>query len=175
MTREETKQILMFIDSAYPNFHADNLPFLIDTWTMILENEQASEIKNALIVYTRTNLSGFAPSPAQLIEIASKAKQTITEEEAISLVRKAVANSLYHAQEEYEKLPPIVQKAVGTSTDLHLWAGTSYENFENIILSRFRKTFRITEKRELVKKEYQSLTTTTDKVRQLQEKIGSYE
>lgn len=46
----------------------------------------------------------------------------LNELEAWSLVEKAIRNSIYNSQEEFSKLPPLVQKAVGSPNVLRLWA-----------------------------------------------------
>lgn len=63
MTRDETKKILMAIQSVFPNFHIENKTFTLDTWNMILQDFRYSDVEMALIAYVRTETRGFAPSP----------------------------------------------------------------------------------------------------------------
>ena len=95
-------------------------------------------------MYMKSNSSGFAPSPGQLIEnIQTLTRpQELNEMEAWSLVSRALKNGNYGAEEEFFKLPPIVQKAVGQPSQLRAWAQTDIESIENVIQSNFIKTYR---------------------------------
>ena len=61
--------------------------------------------------------------------------------EAWSLVRRAIQNSLYHADEEYSKLPPIVQKAVGSPDNLRGWAAMDAATVSSVTASNFIRTY----------------------------------
>ena len=58
------------------------------------------------------------------------------------LVSKALRNGYYGAEQEFEKLPPLVQKAVGAPSQLRNWSQTDSESVENVIQSNFMRTYR---------------------------------
>jgi hypothetical protein len=65
-----------------------------------------------------------------------------TEMEAWGLVSRALRNGYYGAEEEFKKLPEIVQKAVGNASQLRNWSQTNIESVENVIQSNFIRTYR---------------------------------
>ena len=62
--------------------------------------------------------------------------------EAWLLVSKALRNGTYGAVKEFNKLPPLVQKAVGSPDNLRNWAQTDSESIENVVQSNFMRTYR---------------------------------
>jgi hypothetical protein len=63
-------------------------------------------------------------------------------------VTKACKNGLYGYKQEFEKLPPPVQKAVGSAEQLRDWSMMDEETFQSVIGSNFKKTFKVVEERE---------------------------
>lgn len=157
MTRDDTKKLLMRIESVFPNWKPQSdLRFAIDTWNEYLADYTYEQVLIGLKAYIATDTSGFAPSIGQLIDKINTltANDELNEMEAWSLVSKAIRNGSYGAEEEFAKLPAPVQKAVGTSANLRNWAQTDIESIENVIQSNFIRTYRTVVKRE---KEYQKL------------------
>lgn len=145
VTRDETKQLLMRISSVYPNWKPQaGLKYVVETWWEYLSEYAYNEMKTALKAYISTDTSGFAPSIGQLIEKMRviSAPDGLTEMEAWSLVSRALRNGYYGAEQEFEKLPPIVQKAVGAPSQLRNWSQTDSESVENVIQSNFMRTYR---------------------------------
>ena len=104
----------------------------------------------ALKAYILSDTSGFAPNIGQLvakIRLLTK-PQELSEMEAWSLVSKAIRNSGYNSVEEFAKLPPLVQKAVGTPDNLRNWAVSDYRTIESVIQSNFLRTYGTVVKRE---------------------------
>lgn len=148
MDREESKKILMVIQVSYPNWHPVDLTMAINTWHLMLEEYQYREVEAALKAFILTDTSGFAPTIGQLVEkihnLRKKmnVKNDISELEAWSLVYKAICNSNYHAEEEFEKLPPAVQKAVGGPANLREWAQMESDTVQSVEQSHFLRSYR---------------------------------
>ena len=68
--------------------------------------------------------------------------------EAWALVSRALRNGYYGANEEFEKLPPLVQKAVGSPGNLRNWAQTDAKSIENVIQSNFMRAYKTVVNRE---------------------------
>ena len=68
-------------------------------------------------------------------------KQTLTEAEAWSMVREAIRNGYYGAEEEFAKLPAEVQEAVGRPSSLTEWSQMESGTVESVIQSYFRKAY----------------------------------
>lgn len=146
MTRDETINILMSIQAAYPSFKVPDKTVTVNTWYSLLRDYEYSQVSAALKKYIQTNKSSFAPSIGQIIDEISDiySENEENEMEAWILVQKAIRNSTYHADEEFAKLPEIVQKAVSHPRQLQEWA--IMENIDgrawNVMQSNFMRTYR---------------------------------
>lgn len=153
MTREETKKIIRVIDAAYPNFHPNNLSEMVDIWTLMLEDYSYQDISVALKSYIQGDSSGFPPAVGQLTaRIANRQIQPPEPLEAWSLVSKAISNSNYHAEEEFNKLPLPCQKAVGTPANLREMAMMDVKTVQSVEQSHFIRAYEAVVKR--MKEEY---------------------
>lgn len=150
MTRDETKQILMRISSVYPNYKpSSDLRFVVETWNEYLADYTYEQVKMALKAYIATDTSGFAPGIGQLIEKMAMIVQPnqVNELEAWTMVSKAIRNSTYNSESEFEKLPLLVQKALGSAAQLRIWAMDEGYN-ESVNSSNFMRSYRAVIERE---------------------------
>lgn len=150
MTRKETIELLMVIQSAYPNFKPPDKTVAVDTWYTMLRDMDYNVVQMGLRAYITSDTSGFAPSIGQLINTiyTIQSPQELNEMEAWALVSKALRNGYYGAVEEFDNLPPLVQKAVGTPDNLRNWSQANTESVENVIQSNFMRSYRTVVKRE---------------------------
>ena len=134
----------MTIQTFYPNYQVENKEFTINAWYSIIGDCDYKPMEKALRAYITTDTSGFAPSIGQLINKLHEVQspQELNEMEAWLLVSKALRNGTYGAIEEFNKLPPLVQKAVGSPDNLRNWAQTDSESIENVVQSNFMRTYR---------------------------------
>jgi len=141
MNRDETKKILRIISATYPNFKPGSIEDSLVVWSELLKDDDYSTIEASLYAYIRSDSTGFAPTPGQLINMRSKVQTDdgLTEGEAWSLVRKAMADGLYHSEERFAELPKTVQRAVGSPTMLQSWA---MEESDTVIQSNFLRAYR---------------------------------
>lgn len=144
MTQEETRKILMGISCSFPNFKPDApTEFIIDVWADDLKDYSYEEVYKGLKAYKTTDTSGFAPSVGQIIDkihSLKEIKSDISPEKLWAKVYKAICNSNYHAEEEFEKLPEIAQRVLGSHKELSTMA--SDENFNyDVEKSHFIKAF----------------------------------
>lgn len=143
MTREETVKIIRIICDSYPNYKPNNLSETVDVWCMMLSDYNYEQVSVALKAYILSDTSGFAPAIGQLVgKIKTISQpQELNEMEAWSLVSRAIRNSTYNSVEEFAKLPPMVQKAVGLPNQLRTWAMDENYN-EQVASSNFIKCYR---------------------------------
>ena len=148
MTEKEVRQLLAMTQAVYPNYNPPSREAAVNAWLMCLSEYDNNVVMAAFKAYMTTNTSGFAPAPGQLIEILQTLTQPseLNELEAWSIVRKALRNCGYNSEQEFAKLPTVVQKAVGTPQQLKIWACDSEFN-ENVVSSNFIKTYRTEVKR----------------------------
>lgn len=144
MTKNEVVKLLMTIQTFYPNYQVENKEFTINAWYSIIGDCDYKPMEKALRAYITTDTSGFAPSIGQLINKLHEVQspQELNEMEAWLLVGKALRNGTYGAVKEFNKLPPLVQKAVGSPDNLRNWAQTDSESIENVVQSNFMRTYR---------------------------------
>ena len=149
MTRDETVNIIRVMVDSYPNYKPNNLSETVDVWHTMLSDYDYNLVSMALKSYILSDTSGFAPAIGQIVaKIHSITQpQELNEMEAWSLVSKAIRNSIYNAADEYAKLPPIVQKAVGLPSQLMQWAIDDSYN-ESVVSSNFMRCYRIELARE---------------------------
>lgn len=143
MTKEETKVILNAMMIAYPNYKPSDIRGTIQLWASMFESVPLPAVESALRIYISTDRSGFAPTIGKLLGILQDAtKPELTATEAWSLVRKAIRNGIYGSKEEFEKLPPVIQRAVGSEKSIEMWARVGADEVETVIQSQFIKAYK---------------------------------
>jgi hypothetical protein len=167
MTRDEVKEIIMIMTYTYPNYKPTDITATVDTWTAILSSYQFEHIRAALHSYILSDTKGFAPTPGQLIDKIPIKSFDMTEMEAWGMVNKALSNSSYHAKEEFDKLPLVVQKTLGRFEVLQEWAGMEIDTVQSVIQSNFIRNYRTVLQRE---KERNKLPT---RLREILEAAGA--
>lgn len=150
MTKNEVIKLLMTIQTFYPNYQVENKEFTINAWYAIIGDCDYKPMEKALQAYITTDTSGFAPSIGQLLDKlhAIQNPQELNEMEAWSLVSKALRNGYYGAVEEFNNLPPLAQKAVGSPDNLRNWSQTDVKAIETVIQSNFIRSYEAIVKRE---------------------------
>lgn len=181
MTREETKKIVMVMVSTYPNWKPNNLSATVDAWSIMLDEQSYEEVAIALKTYANTDTSGFAPSVGQLTSIIRNIKdkgdgtEELTENDAWVLVFKAIKRSSWYSEEEFEKLPPTVRKAVGNPMVLKEWAQTENLNL-SVESSNFKRNYNTLAAREREMKALpQSTMSYIEERRKKAEMLGTVE
>ena len=150
MTEKEVKQLLAMTQAVYPNYNPPSREAAVNAWLMCLSEYDNNVVTAAFKAYMTTDTSGFAPSIGQLLDKVHLIQdpQELNEMEAWSLVSKALRNGYYGAVEEFNKLPPLVQKAVGSPDNLRNWSQTDVKAIETVIQSNFMRSYATIVKRE---------------------------
>lgn len=144
MTIKESRKIIAVMMAAYPNYKPIDTELAAKTWADVMEEYTYEQVDMALRLYVKSDISGFAPAPGQIIDkIYNLTNPTeLNEMEAWSLVQKAICNSAYNSVEEFKKLPSLVQKAVGLPDSLRQWAMVEDLNKE-VVMSNFQRAYKI--------------------------------
>lgn len=150
MTLEETKKVLMTANALFPQWKVQNPTETAQAWQWALEEYPAELVMAALQIFVKTSNSAFAPSPSELIECMHKVKESeqLSEGEAWYLVKKAIQGANYHAEENFEKLPPTIQQAIGGASMLRQWGMTDSEEVNTVVMSNFQRAYRTVVDRE---------------------------
>lgn len=153
MTRDETIKILMVVQAAYPNYKPQDKTVAVNVWTEMLSDIPYEQVSVAVKAYIQTNTSGFAPSVGDVREKVRDIflkSDDLNETAAWSIAWKAICNSGYHAEEEFAKLPPVIQRTIHSPAQLREWALMEDidGNTISVLQSNFQRTFRVEQQRE---------------------------
>jgi hypothetical protein len=160
MNRKETIGIMAIIKANYPMYYKDKskqeLQAVVNLWHDMFKDDDAGLVANAVKMFIASDNKGFPPVIGQiknrLVQLTNP--EQMTEQEAWNYVKKAVMRSGWHAEEEFEKLPPIIKKLVGSSTQLKEWALMETDNFDTVVGSNFMRSYKVKAKSET---EYKAL------------------
>lgn len=152
MTREETINILMVIQAAYPNYKPPDKTITVNLWYRMLKDYTYQQVEAAVDAYIRTDKSGFAPSIGAVIDkiqMIFGLSDEINEMAAWNLVWKAVKSSgdYERAEKNFKDLPAAIQKTVRNPGQLREWALTHDINVE-VVSSNFMRAYRVEASRE---------------------------
>ena len=160
MTKEETGKILAVINAYYPSFfrdmNADGKRAIIELWVRQFAEYEYAIVNAALDAYIAVDEQNKAPNVGVLKALIRKmtTPEEMTEQEAWGYVAKALRNSNYGAEEEFEKLPEQIQRVVGSPNQLREWALIDTDTLQSVIASNFQRSFRAKVKSD---KEYQAI------------------
>lgn len=155
MTREETSRVLMILNSAYPAFYSKfsdkEIDGIVEVWAEMFENDDVKLVKFALKELIETH-TGFPPDIAALKgkmrEILQAASDKPTPEDLWLKLKTAAENGYYGAREEFEKLPPVLKRYVGSPATLKEYSMMSADTFNTVVHGQFLKQIKIIEERQ---------------------------
>lgn len=156
MTDQETWKIIYVLKAAYPNhfrnYNTTDLDNLVSAWGMVLEDYTYEQASNGLKVFMKSDTKGFPPSPGQVVDCILKVYQppniNISPDEAWYRVVKAIENSLYNSESEFEKLPNIAKKIIVSPARLRELALSDEDTLHSVEKSLFFRSFRAQIERE---------------------------
>lgn len=157
MDRGETLKIFSVIKANYGNFFK-NMPkadaeAMVNLWTDMFSDKPYHLVGQALKAYIASDISGYPPNVGQINEqIKNLIQQNgMTEYDAITTIRKAMSNSIYNSQQEFDKLPKIIQRLVGSPNQLKEWATMDMNEFETVVASNLMRSYKVIKKEETEK------------------------
>ena len=143
MTIKDARKLIAVFMVTYPNYKPIDTELAAATWADAMSEYTYEQVSVALKMYLKTSTSGFAPTPGQLIEKIQVVTQPelLSETEAWAIVRSTLSRCGYYSVEEFKKFPPIIQKAVGSPSQLRVWALDPDYN-EGVVSAQFGRVFR---------------------------------
>lgn len=154
MTTSEIKKILGVIKVAYPNsfngMTMTDLNALITLWDRHFKGYSYETVAMALDSIISAESSPFMPTIGRIKEEIIKITQPklLTPEEAWALVEKACKNGVYHAKDEWDKLPEYIKRLV-TPTQIRDWAQMDADALRSVVASNWMRSFKARIKSEL--------------------------
>lgn len=146
MTINETAKIMAVLKVAYPRYYqgqtSEEVRRAVSLWDSMLKDYTYELISKAVKALIATEK--FPPTVADVIEKINlvTSKPQLSEIEAWGMVKKAIRNSTYHSEEEFEKLPQEVKNAIGNHAALREWAMSEEEGGETVIASNFMRSYK---------------------------------
>lgn len=169
MTVDEFAKLADAIKTYFPRDNMLPTDESMELWFDMLNDLDYKAAYASLKKHVST--SRFPPTIADIREGATDfiTPEELNEMEAWSLVSKAIRNSGYNSVEEFAKLPPLVQNAVGLPDQLRTWALDENYN-EEVAMSSFQRAYKT------VLKRHEELQKMPQNVQNLIEKAntGSY-
>lgn len=155
MTREETATMLTLLRVSYPAFYGkmqkNDMEMVLALWSDMFQEEDVNIVKYALKELIATH-SGFPPDIAavktKIKEIIGAATGEQTDEELWQTLKKAVSNGTYGAQQEFEKLPPVLQRYCGSPSTLREMASINEDTFNTVNHGQFLRQIKVIKERE---------------------------
>ena len=154
MNRIDTIKLMTVLQTAYPQFYAkksnEEMNDAINLYMDMFQDEPAELVAMAVKALIKTRTSTWPPSIGEINEKIMQITQPdeMTEQEAWACVAKALRNSTYNSAEEFEKLPPVVQRLVGSPNQLREWAQMDSDTVNSVVASNFQRSYRARAKNE---------------------------
>lgn len=154
MNRQESYQILALLQANYPDafrgMSDEAAKMKINLWAEMFADEPFEIVSAAAKAFMATDTKGFAPAVGQIKERIANMRQSdvMTGQDAWNIVTKALRNSAYGSAEEFAQLPPEIQRAVGSPSQLRDWAMMDPETVQSVVASNFQRSFRVRQERE---------------------------
>lgn len=148
MNKQDTYQVLAMLQAFYPDAFRgmtdQAAQMKVTLWQKQFADEPATLVQAAVEAYVSVDTKGFMPVPGQIKEQIAVMKNQggLTEQEAWELVTNALCNSSYGSAEEFAKLPPDVQRAVGSANMLKSWASVNIGELQTVVASNFKRDYR---------------------------------
>ncbi len=152
MTRDECGKLVTTAAAYHPNTFKDlaQIDYTVGAWFYVLKDIDFNLAMNALVALESSGKLNYFPTVGMLRNAViplSAGESYLPEGEAVALWRKAIANGNYHAKEEFDKLPPEMQKAIGSPENLKWDNNVQGEFNANVEESHFRRVYNITVER----------------------------
>ena len=145
MDKVESTKILAILRIAYPSFykgmsdkdHSDTV-FL---WATMFKDDAFDLVSVAVKTYIAADEKGYPPHIGAIKAAITllTAPDAMTEMEAWNIVRSKM--SCYATHSDFLELPPVIQRAVGSASQLCQWAMTDIESMP-VIQSNFMRSYR---------------------------------
>ena len=147
--REKFKVLVKGMKAVYvqPAFIPDQDAF--NVWYGLLKDLSYEELSKAIQKHMMT--SPYPPTISDIREAVAQLAPDdgiMSELKAWNLVRRAIRNSNYHAEEEFGRLPCTIRAAVGNPANLREWAMMPIETVESVEQSHFIRAYRAAVERD---------------------------
>lgn len=157
MTLRECTQLLAVLRANYPNSYKGlsekDSAEMAKLWQELLADDSYADAMIAVKAILMSDPSDFAPNVGKIKRqiVNTRHERTgnvMTAAEAWALVKNALSRSIYYSESEFEKLPSLCQRIVGSPSQLRAWAIDDASATDTVIASNFMKSYNVIAKRE---------------------------
>ena len=155
MTFDETITILDICKAEWPQSFTgltrQDSEARLNLWAEMFRDDSAVIVGAAVKTIIAAGNREFAPGVGAIKEQIRKmtaGREDMTEAEAWARIRKAISNGIYGASDEFEKLPPILQRLVGSPAQLRDWAQMDTAAVQSVVASNVQRAFKTMQARE---------------------------
>jgi hypothetical protein len=152
--------VLKVLKASYPNFYKDlkkeDAEEILSLWGNMFSDDDTRIVIEAVkaLIATHRYPPTIADVKEKIFEITHP--KSLSELEAWNLVRKAIR--IYDTQQYFEELPPIIQRVVGSASQLREWACMDAEVVNSVIQSNFMRSYKSSVKND---ENYEKLPSST--------------
>jgi hypothetical protein len=154
MTKREVAELMTILQANYPDSFKGQSDEVVAAkvalWHDFFKDYPSTVVSAAAKAFMATDAKGFMPNVGQITEQIRRLNEPeeMTAIEAWGYVSKALRNSAYGSVEEFTKLPPLIQKVVGSPEQLKEWALMETDVVQSVISSNFQRSFKVGQDRE---------------------------
>lgn len=148
MNEAETALVLAHIKGAYPSHFRQMTKQealgIVKTWQRSFTDDDGNMVLNAVDLYIQRDLKGMPPSIGQVRGALNELMSGDNTDDgaAWAMVYRAICNSAWHSNEEFAKLPPILQRVVGSPRQLQDWGQMEASTISSVVMSNVLKQYR---------------------------------
>lgn len=148
MTAKDVKGVLALLQAEYPASFARLTPELMRGKATMWAETFAKDDPTLVYAAVKSIIAGeareFAPGIGEIRERMRElvTPEELSETEAWAMVSRACRNGTYGAEVEFAKLPPEVQDAVGSASQIREWASMDEETVQSVVASNFMRGFK---------------------------------
>ena len=144
MTTQEWYSVVKVLNDAY-EFNGKAMfesPDKIMYWYSCLQDLDYAAVCGAVkrLAMTNPNRPTIADIRKECVVLTDTAPK-MSEAEAWSMVRMALRDSSYHAEEQFDAFPEIVKKAVVSPARLKEWGQMPSDTVGSVVRAEFRRSF----------------------------------
>lgn len=149
MTYDETLAIMAVLKAAYPTFYKDmkrsEAEGIVSLWAEMFKDEPAEVVAVAVKAHIVSDPKGFPPHIGAIKAAISKitSPEEMTELEAWGLISKAIRNGIYGSVKEFNALPEMLQRLVGSPNQLKEWAMMDADTVNSVVASNFQRSYKV--------------------------------
>ncbi len=151
ITPQEMAMLLCTLREYYPNMRFSTTPEnQVRAWHAMLREFDRKTVEEALLSFVRSDEKGFPPTAGQIYHMIIESRAGLQESpmQAWALVTRALKNGYYGNKEEFDRLPPLVQQAVGSPLQLKEWSQLETGQVQTVVCSHFQRAYSALQRRQ---------------------------